>query len=94
MVSKKIVTDDTEVNGLQSPEVQNEWRNVVSNPTKKKKLFISQNLCPYFRYLYGLVKEKKTEELISNFWVFNVTILRRELHDSRVVVISHESDIK
>ena len=33
----KIVTDDTEIRSDQSLEVQNEWKNVVSNPTKRKK---------------------------------------------------------
>ena len=46
-------------------------------------MFISQNLCPYDRYLYGLVKEKKAEGLIFDFWVFNGTIRMRELQDSR-----------
>ena len=60
---------------------------------QKKKIFVSQNLCPYYRYLYGLVKEKKAEGLIFDFWVFNGTIRMRELQDSRVINITHESDI-
>ena len=67
---------------------QNDWRSV-----QKKKKFVSQNLCPYYRYLYGLVKEKKVEGLIFDFWVFNGTIRMRELQDSRVINITHESDI-
>lgn len=42
-----IVTNNTKVRSNQSPEVQNEQRNVVGNPTKRKKKFISQNLSPY-----------------------------------------------
>ena len=34
---------------------------------RKKKTFISQNLCLYYRYLHGLVKEKKAESLIFDF---------------------------
>lgn len=64
----KLVTDDTEVRSDQSPEIQNEWRNVVSNPTKWKSLFVSQNLCPYYRYHYGLVKEKETERFLDFQW--------------------------
>ena len=65
----KIVDVDTEVRSSQFPEVKNEWRNAVSNLTKRKKLFISQNLCLYYRYFYCLVKEKKTGglSLISGF---------------------------
>ena len=70
---------------------QNDWRE--GGLSRKRKNFISHNLCPYFRYLYGLVKEKKTEGLIFYFWVFNGTIRMRELQDSRVINITHESHI-
>ena len=60
---------------------------------QKKKIFVLQNLCPYYKYLYGLAKEKKAEGLILDFWVFNGTIRMRELQDSRVINITHESDI-
>lgn len=48
---------------------------------------------PILQHLYGLVKEKKTEELASDFWVFNGTICMRDLHNSQVIDITHESDI-
>ena len=70
---------------------QNNWRNGGLN--RKKEIFISQNLFPCYRYLYGLVKEKKADDLIFDFWVFNGTIHMRELQDSRVINITHESDI-
>ena len=70
---------------------QNDWRE--EGLPRKRKIFVSQNLCPYYRYLYGLVKEKKAEGLIFYFWVFNGTIRMRELQDSRVINITHESDI-
>ena len=69
----------------------NDWRE--EGLSRKRKIFVSQNLCPYYRYLYGLVKEKKAEGLIFYFWVFNGTIRMRELQDSRVINITHESDI-
>ena len=34
---------------------QNDWR--VESLSRKRKVFVSRNLCPYYRYLYGLVKE-------------------------------------
>ena len=71
-------------------ESQNDWRE--GGLSRKRKIFVSQNLCPYYRYLYGLVKEKKAEGLIFYFWVFNGTIRMRELQDSRVINITHESD--
>ena len=70
---------------------QNDWRE--EGLSRKRKIFVSQNLCPYYRYLYGLVKEKKAEGLIFYFWVFNGTIRMRELQDSRVINVRHESDI-
>lgn len=40
-----IVTNNTKVRSNQSPEVQNEQRNVVGNPTKrKKKVYIPESL--------------------------------------------------
>ena len=56
---------------------------------KKKKLILSL----YYKRLYCLVKVKKTEGLVSNLWVFNGTIHMREIHNSRVIDITHESDI-
>ena len=70
---------------------QNDWRE--EGLSRKRKIFVSQNLCPYYRYLYGLVKEKKAEGLIFDFWVFNGTIRMTELQDSRVINVRHESDI-
>ena len=61
--------------------------------SRKRKIFVSQNLCPYYRYLYGLVKEKKAEGLIFYFSVFNGIIRMRELQDSHVINVRHESDI-
>ena len=69
---------------------QNDWRE--GDLSRKRKIFISQDLSPYYRYLYVLVKEKKAEGLIFDFWIFNGTIRMRELQDSRVINITHESD--
>ena len=54
----------------------------VNNVTKREKMFTSQSLCSYYRYLCGLVKQKKTEGPISDFWVFNGTVRMKELYDS------------
>ena len=70
---------------------QNDWRE--GDLSGKRKIFVSQNLCPHYRYLYGLVKEKKAEGLTFEFWVFNRTIRMRELQDLRVINITHEFDI-
>ena len=69
----------------------NDSRNVTY--AREKRLFISQTLCPYYCCVYGLVKEKKTESIIYGLWVSNGTIHVIELQDSRVIDITHESDI-
>ena len=61
---------------------QNDWRE--GGLSKKRKKFQSHNICQYFRYLYGLVKEKKVKGLIFYFWVFNGTIHMRELHTNLI----------
>ena len=80
-----------------TPVSQNDWRE--GGLSKKREIFVSQNFCPYYRYLFGLVKEKKADFLFSSFYlifyfcVFNRTICIRELPDSHVINITHESDI-
>ena len=49
---------------------------------KKESLHLLESL-PILWDLYGLVKEKKSEGLIFNFWIFNGIIRMRELQDSR-----------
>ena len=74
-----------------TPGSQNDWRE--GGLSRKREMFVSQNICPHYRYLFGLVKDKKAEGLIFYFCVFNRTIRIRELQDSHVINITHESDI-
>ena len=74
-----------------STRSQNGW--MKGGLSGKRKNFVSQDLNPYYRYLYSLVKEKKAEGLIFDCWVFNGTIRMSELQDSRVINITHEPDI-
>ena len=83
--------DDMQGRNVMTTGSQNDWRE--EGLSRKRKIFVSQNLCPYYRHLYGLVKEKKAEGLIFDFWVFNGAIRMRELQDSSVINITHESDI-
>ena len=39
----------------------------------KRKIFINQSLCPYYRKLYGMVKDLNNEGLIDFFWIANGT---------------------
>ena len=36
---------------------------------KKTKLFLNQSLWPYYRMLYGRVKELAREGLVASFWI-------------------------
>ena len=49
---------------------------------KKPKLFLNQSLYPYYRMLYGKVKELAREGLVDSFWISNGTIKMKELLES------------
>ena len=46
---------------------QNIWK--AGGQSIKRKLFISQNLYSYYRYLYSLVKKTKLNGVIIDSWV-------------------------
>ena len=41
-------------------------------------MLINQSLCPYYRKLYGMVKDLNNEDLIGSFWIANRTMKIRE----------------
>ena len=61
---------------------------------KKLKLFLNQSLCPYYRLLYGRVKELARDDLIDSFWISNGTIKMKELSESQPVSITHLTDLE
>ena len=61
---------------------------------KKLKLFLNQSLCPYYRLLYGRVKELARDNLIDSFWISNGTIKMKELSESQPVSITHLTDLE
>ena len=65
-----------------------------SENSNSRKIFINQSLCPYYRKLYGLVKDLSNEGLIDSFWISNGTIKIRESSQSKPVSITHESDLQ
>ena len=83
--------DDMQSRNDMTTGSQNHWRE--GGLSRKRKIFVLQRICSYYRYLYSSVKEKKAEGLIIDFWVLNGIIRMRELQDSRVIIITHESDI-
>ena len=61
---------------------------------KKPELFLNQSLCPYYRMLYGRVKELAREGLVDSFWISNGTIKMKELSESQPVSITHLIDLE
>ena len=57
--------DDIQGRNDMTIRCQNDWRE--GGLSRKRKIFVSQNLCLYYRYLYGLVKGKKAEGLTFDF---------------------------
>ena len=67
---------------------ENESRN------RSRKIAINQGLCPYYRKLFGLVKDLSNEGLIDSFCILNGTIKIRESSQSKPVSITHESALQ
>ena len=64
-----------------------------TDTNNKRKIFINQSLCPYYRKLYGMVKDLNNEGLIDSFWIANWAIKNRESSQSKPVSLTHESDL-
>ena len=64
-----------------------------TDTNNKRKIFINQSLCPYYRKLYGMVKDLNNEGLINSFWIVNGTIKVRESNRSQPISITRESDL-
>ena len=65
-----------------------------NDTNNKRKIFINQSLCPYYRKLYGVVKDLNNEGLIDSFWITNGTIKIRECSQSKPISITYESDLQ
>ena len=64
------------------------------NTCQKNETFHLPKSLPISSVLMWFGKRKKAADgIIYDFWVFNVTICMRELQDSRVIEITHETDI-
>ena len=60
----------------------------------KRKVFINQSLCPYYRKLHVMVKGLNNESLMDSFWVANATKKIRESSLSKLISKTHESDLQ
>ena len=64
-----------------------------TDTNNKRKIFINQSLCPYYRKLYSMMKDFNNEGLIDYFWITNGTIKIRKSSQSKPISITHESDL-
>ena len=64
-----------------------------ADTNNKRKIFINQSLCPYYRKLYGMVKDLNNEVLIDSFWITNGTIKISLSSQSKPISITRESDL-
>ena len=64
-----------------------------TDTNNKRKIFINQSLCPYYRKLYGMVKDLNNEGLIDSFWITNGTIKISLSSQSKPISITRESDL-
>ena len=65
-----------------------------TDTNNKIKILINQSLCPYYRKLYGMVKDLSNEGLIDFLWIANGTIKIRESIQSKPISITHESNLQ
>ena len=65
-----------------------------TNTNNKWKIFTNQSLFPYYRKLYGMVKDLNNKGLIDYFWIENGTIKIREFLQSKPISITHECDLQ
>ena len=65
-----------------------------TDTNNKRKIFINQSLCPYYRKLSGMAKDLNNEGLIEFFWIANGTIKIKESSRSKPISITHESDLQ
>ena len=65
-----------------------------TDTNNKRKIFINQSLCPYYKKLYGMVKDLNNEGLIDSFWIVNGTIKIRESSRSKPISMTHETDLQ
>ena len=58
-----------------------------------EKIYINNNLCSYYRYLWGKVKSLYQNELIDSFWVFNGSINLKFLDSNETMKVTHLNDL-
>ena len=58
------------------------------------KIYIKQNLCPYYRILWSKTKRLQNIGLIDNFYISSGTIKIKVAENSSPKTITHLNDLK
>ena len=69
--------------------------NSLQNTRRRNpRIYNNYSLCPYYRFLYGKVKEMMQQGVIHNFWISNGGIIKiRESAALTPFSVSHENDL-
>ena len=65
-----------------------------TDTNKRKKIFINQTYCTYYRRLYGFVKDLNNEGLTYLFWIVNGTRKIRKSSQTKPISVTHEFDLQ
>lgn len=69
-------------------------RDVFEKANLTEKIYINNNLCSYYRFLWGKVKCLYNEKAIDSFWVFNGIInVRLNGDNGEVFKVTHLDDL-
>jgi len=59
----------------------------------REKIYINNNLCGYYKFLWGRVKHLHQKNAIKEFWVFNGTLNIRDDSNNGSHRITHLNDL-
>ena len=60
----------------------------------KKKVYINDSLCPYYRFLHGKCKQLWKQKKIFGFWVSNGSVRYRVQENGNFVKVEHLEDLE
>lgn len=72
---------------------------VSSIDTKKlglggNRIYINNNLCPYYRFIWGQIKNLHSHGIINRFWTFNGVVNYSLTENSAGTKVLHMNDLK
>ena len=68
-------------------------RTTIEKTGLKGKIYINNNLCGYYKMLWGKAKSLYTSESIEKFWVYNGTVNIKRFDENDPIKITHFNDL-